>query len=189
MLAKLRDSEVLRYFIHSSHYRGPINYSPPQLEQADAALTRIYTALRDLPRIPSEPGAYSARFSEVMNDDLNTPEAFAVLQGMAREINTARAAHDLARAAAIGAELVELGSVLGVAQRDPTVWFQKRAGNVGESVAGASTNEQIEALIARRLEARRSRNWAESDRIRKELAAQGIALEDKPGGETLWRRG
>ncbi|MGH8309607.1 MAG: cysteine--tRNA ligase, partial [Steroidobacteraceae bacterium] len=109
VLPRLRDPEVLRYFFISSHYRGPINYSLEQLEQADAALGRLYTALRDLPLAKdAAPSHATQRFEAVMDDDLNTPEAVAVLQGLAREINSARAAGDVKRAAVLGAELKQL---------------------------------------------------------------------------------
>src|SRR2546421_6524840 len=118
VLPKLRHPEVLRYFLLSSHYRGPINYSLEQLEQADSALLRIYTALRDLPVVAAQESAHTARFREVMDDDFNTPEAIAVLQNITREINSAKAAGEQARAAVLGAELRSLGAVLGLAQVD-----------------------------------------------------------------------
>src|SRR3989440_12082124 len=90
VLPALRHPEVLRYFLLSSHYRGPINYSLEQLEQADSALLRIYTALRDLPVVAAQESAHTARFREVMDDDFNTPEAIAVLQNITREINSAK---------------------------------------------------------------------------------------------------
>jgi cysteinyl-tRNA synthetase len=199
ILPKLRHPEVLRYFILASHYRGPINYSLEQLEQADSALSRIYTALRELPLTPAVESGHSARFREVMDDDFNTPEAIAVLQTMTREINSAKAAGQGAKAAALGAELRALGSVLGLAQVDPAEWAKRgstaRAVELaGEAASGSTassdrlTDAQIEQWIATRLEARKARNWAESDRIRDALAKAGIVLEDKPGGSTTWRR-
>src|SRR5262249_47410488 len=122
VLPALRHPEVLRYFILSSHYRGPINYSLEQLEQADSALLRIYTALRDLPAIAVAESEHTAQFRAVMDDDFNTPEAIAVLQSMAREINSAKAAGQAARAAALGSELRSLGGVLGLVQVDPEQW-------------------------------------------------------------------
>ncbi|MGB8327340.1 MAG: cysteine--tRNA ligase, partial [Steroidobacteraceae bacterium] len=92
VLPLLRDPEVLRYFFLSSHYRGPINYSLDQLEQADAALGGLYVALRDLPPVsPAPRTAHTARFEAAMDDDFNTPDALAVLQTLARETNAARA--------------------------------------------------------------------------------------------------
>jgi cysteinyl-tRNA synthetase len=184
VLPRLRHAEVLRYFILSSHYRGPINYSLEQLEQADSALLRIYTALRDLPVVAAAESAHSARFREVMDDDFNTPEAIAVLQNITREVNSAKAAGQEAKAAALGAELRSLGGVLGLAQVDPQVWAR-----LGVAKPGATlTDAAIDELIAARIAARKTKNWAESDRIRDELVKAGIVLEDKPGGTTSWRR-
>ncbi|HKT72828.1 MAG TPA: cysteine--tRNA ligase [Steroidobacteraceae bacterium] len=198
VLPTLRHPEVLRYFVISSHYRGPINYSLEQLEQADAALGRIYTALRDLPDDTAALSAHTARFHEAMDDDFNTPEGLAVLQGMTREINSAKAAGELPRATGLAGELRSLASVLGIAQLDAAEWFRlssHRAAFHGSGVGGTATgtggglaDAQIESLIEARLAARGARNWAESDRIRDTLAKQGIVLEDKPGGKTTWRR-
>jgi cysteinyl-tRNA synthetase len=199
VLPKLRHPEVLRYFILSSHYRGPINYSLEQLEQADSALLRIYTALRDLPLVAAAESDYSARFREVMDDDFNTSEAIAVLQNITREINSAKAAGQQAQAAALGAELRSLGAVLGLAQVDPQLWarLSSTTSMAGRSIASqggdaplaaALTDADIDGRIAARLAARTAKNWAESDRIRDELAKAGVILEDKPGGTTSWRR-
>ncbi|MDE2263901.1 MAG: cysteine--tRNA ligase, partial [Gammaproteobacteria bacterium] len=185
-------------FVLSSHYRGPINYSLEQLGQADAALERIMTALRDLPQSAPPTCEYGERFREAMDDDFNTPEAIAVLQAMTREINTAKDAQDGARAAGLAAELRSLAGVLGLAL--PTQWFRLRkpaqtagaatAGATGEGGPGsaAPSDTDIDRLIAARAAARKARNWAESDRIRDELAKAGVILEDKPDGRTEWRR-
>ena len=206
VLPRLRHAEVLRYFVLASHYRGPINYSLDQLEQADAALGRLYTALRDLPLTAAATNDYNERFLESMDDDFNTPEALAVLQGLAREVNSAKASGAHQRAAALGAELRALGSVLGLFAMPAEQWFRLAKpllpqptgegstvgpGSQGPGAAdrpGWIDDEQVEARIAARAAARRAKNWAESDRIRDELAAAGVVLEDKPGGKTTWRR-
>jgi cysteinyl-tRNA synthetase len=194
VLPRLRHPEVLRYFILASHYRGPINYSLEQLEQADSALSRIYTALRDLPAAAAGESAHSVRFCEVMDDDFNTPEAVAVLQNMTREINSAKAAGEVAKAAGLGAQLRSLGSVLGLAQIDPAQWAKlgsaapESGGEGGGSGAAMLSDAALDQLIAARIAARKAKNWAESDRIRDELARAGVILEDKPGGMTTWRR-
>jgi cysteinyl-tRNA synthetase len=180
VLPRLRHPEVLRYFILSSHYRGPINYSLEQLEQADSALARIYTALRDLPVVAPVEGVHTERFREVMDDDFNTPEALAEVQSVVREINSAKAAGEPAKAAALAAELRPLSAVLGIAQLEPAQWAR-----LGVTLS----DTDIEERIAARLAARKAKNWAESDRIRDELAKAGIVLEDKGGGATTWRRG
>jgi cysteinyl-tRNA synthetase len=196
VLPQLRHPEVLRFFVLSSHYRGPINYSLEPLEQADAALGRLYTALRDLPDVPYQPTAHTERFHEVMDDDFNTPEALAVLQGLAGEINIAKSSGQNERAAALGAELKALGRVLGIFTLPAESWFRlsrpeagRSAADGGRASAAASlTDADIEARIAARAAARRAKNFAESDRLRDELLAAGVILEDKPGGATAWRR-
>jgi cysteinyl-tRNA synthetase len=196
VLAKIKHPEVLRFFLLSSHYRGPMNYSPPQLEQSEAALTRLYLSLRDMPALGGEqyaPTGATAGFTAAMDDDLNTPEAIAVLQGLARELNTERVAHgDGARARQIALELRGLGGVLGLLAED-TGKFLRSAANVAMRADGVPAvhepgDAEIEALIEARIEARKSKNWPESDRIRDALVAVGVILEDKPGGVTEWRR-
>ncbi len=186
VLPKLRTPEVLRCFLLSSQYRGPINYSMVQIEQADAALGRLYGALRGVAThgVPASSGPATERFRAAMDDDFNTPEALAVLQGMARDLNTAKAAGRDADAAALAAELRSLGGLLGLLQQDPEAWFQ----GVTSASASGLDDAAIEARIAARLAARKAKDFAESDRLRDELAAQGILLEDKPGGVTTWRR-
>ena len=192
VLPTLRHPEVLRYFILSSHYRGPINYSLDQLDQADAALGRLYTALRELPLVPAVESEYTARFHEVMDDDFNTPEAIAIFQTMSREINIAKAAGKTTQAVALAAELRAIAGVVGLLQVDPEDWARRSKGTVpGQATAAGGaqlTDAAIEALIEARIEARKARDWAQSDRIRDELVQAGIILEDKPGGKTVWRR-
>ena len=187
VLAKIKHPEVLRFFLLSSHYRGPMNYSPDQLEQAEAGLNRLYTALRDVPAVGGElysPTHAAKDFDAAMDDDFNTPEAIAVLQGLARELNTARGAGaDSHQAKLLAGELRALGAVLGILRISPEQWFRAGASAMGLSDA------EIDARIAARLAARKAKNWAESDRVRDELAAAGVILEDKPGGVTTWRRG
>jgi len=182
VLAKIRHPEVLRFFLLSSHYRGPMNYSPEQLEQAEAGLNRLYTALRDLPAVPLLKGSAATHsFNEAMDDDFNTPEAIAVLQGLARELNAARGVASAVTLGETAAELKSLGGVLGILQVPSEQWFRGKS-------AGGLSDTQIDRQIAARLAARKAKNWAESDRIRNELAEAGVILEDKPGGTTSWRR-
>ncbi len=189
VLPQLRP-EVLRAFVISSHYRGPINYSEENLRQADAALSRLYLALRDVRSARPAPSTeWSERFREVMDDDFNTAEALSVLQTQARELNSAKAVGDDARAAELAGELKELASVLGLLQHEPGEWLATASRlTAGEtSAADGPGDEEIERLVAARTAARAEKNWAESDRIRDELAAKGVILEDGPGG-TSWRR-
>jgi cysteinyl-tRNA synthetase len=186
VLAKIKHPEVLRFFLLQSHYRGPMNYSPDQLDQAEAGLNRLYTALRDVPEVGGglyAPTRAAQDFDAAMDDDFNTPEAIAVLQGLARELNTARApGGDVHQAKLLAGELRALGGVLGILRIPAEEWF--RAG----ASAGGLSDADIEAHIAARTAAKKARNYPESDRIRDELAAAGVILEDKPGGVTTWRR-
>jgi cysteinyl-tRNA synthetase len=197
VLAKIKHPEVLRFFLLSSQYRGPMNYSPPQLDQSEAALTRMYLALRDMPVYGGElytPSPATSAFAAAMDDDFNTPEAIAVLQGLAREINTERTAHgESGKARQLASELRSLGVVLGFLGEDPARFLRSAAtatvGTDGAPALPGLSDAEIDALIAERDAARKSKNWPESDRIRDQLVAAGVILEDKPGGVTLWRRG
>jgi cysteinyl-tRNA synthetase len=182
VLKTLRDPEVLRFFLLSSHYRGPINYSAAQLAQADETLLGLYRALKDASSGGTADAADIARFRAAMDDDFNTPEAFAVMQGVARNLNLAKAAGDLGGASKAAATLRALGAIVGVLQQDPDTYLKRSAGNKNLS------DEEIEALLASRRAARALKQFAESDRIRDLLTAAGILLEDKPGGRTEWRR-
>ena len=177
---KKYDAEVVRFFILRAHYRSPLNYSDAHLEDARGALMRLYTALKGLAPAQvdidwTEP--HAAKFREAMDDDFNTPEAVAVLFELANEVNRTRSA--------LAAGLLKaLAGVLGLLERDPVAYLQAApAAGVGLLEAG-----EIEALIAARLAAKRAKNYAEADRIRDELLAAGIVLEDRPGGVTEWRR-
>jgi len=173
--------EVVRYLLVSSHYRSPINYSEDSLKEAKGALERFYTALRGLPEAEATDGeAFVTRFGEAMDDDFNTPEACAVLFEMAREVNRLRET-DLPAAAALAARLKVLAGVLGVLQMEPDAFLQAGAASKVDAA-------EVDALIAARLQARAEKNWAESDRIRDQLAAIGVVLEDGKGG-TTWRLG
>jgi cysteinyl-tRNA synthetase len=163
----------------SSHYRSAINYSEDSLKEAKGALERFYHALKGLPKVPASGGeAFVERFSAAMNDDFGTPEACAVLFDLAREINRLREA-DPQAAAGLAARLRELAGLLGVLQLEADDFL--RAGAADKVDA-----EQVEAMIQARLAARADKDWAESDRIRDQLSALGVILEDSKGA-TTWR--
>ncbi|MDQ5879154.1 MAG: cysteinyl-tRNA synthetase [Pseudomonadota bacterium] len=177
---KKYDAEVVRFFILRAHYRSPLNYSDVHLDDARQALTRLYTALKAVP--PSDPAAlpvwveaHAQRFRSALDDDFNTPEAMAVLFDLAGEVNRARDP-------ALANQLKALAGVLGLLDRDPASFLQ--AGPVG---ADELVPEAIEAMIAARAAAKKGRDFAEADRIRAELTAAGIVLEDSAQG-TTWRR-
>ena len=166
------DAEVLRFFILRAHYRSPLNYSDKHLDDAKTALTRLYTALRGVetnttPVDWTQPQA--ARFKAAMDDDMNTPEAMAVLFELANEVNKDKSSE----AASL---LKQLGAIIGLLQADPDAFLQ--GSNDGEL--------DVDALIIARIEAKKVKNFAEADRIRKALAEAGIVLEDTPQG-TTWR--
>jgi cysteinyl-tRNA synthetase len=182
VLKTLRDPEVLRFFLLSSHYRGPINYSAAQLTQADETLLGLYRALKDAVPQGVVDAAEVQRFRAAMDDDFNTPEALAVMQGVARNLNLAKAAGNVPAAAEGAATLRALGALLGVLQQDPDNYLKRSAGRKSLS------DGEVAALLVSRREARAVKDFAESDRIRDVLTAAGILLEDKPGGRTEWRR-
>ena len=198
---KKYDAEVVRFFILRAHYRSPLNYSDAHLDDAKGALTRLYTALKSVGSVGrdssrhqavglksdlrdaaallmgsaidwSEP--YAQRFKTAMDDDLNTPEAVAVLFDLANEVNRTQSSQT-------AAQLKALAGVLGLLQREPQAFLQ------GGSSEGGLDDAAISAQIEARIAAKKAKNFAEADRIRKELLEAGIVLEDTPQG-TIWRR-
>ncbi len=177
---KVYDAETVRYFLMSGHYRSQLNYSDENLNQARAALERLYTALRGVEVVPAAGGEeYEARFRQAMDDDFNTPEAYSVLFELAREVNRLKG-EGSAQAAALAGRLRQLAGVLGLLTQDPEAFFQGSAG-ADDEVA------EIEALIKARNDARAAKDWPAADAARNRLNELGIVLEDGPQG-TSWRR-
>jgi cysteinyl-tRNA synthetase len=166
------DGESLRFFMLRTHYRSPFNFSDANLEDARQGLRRLYTALDAVP--PAEGATLdwnhpaAAEFRAAMNDDFNTPKALAVLFELAGEVNRSRSAETAAL-------LKQLAGTLGVLQQAPRAYLQGGQG---------ADDTLIEQLIAQRAEAKKARNFAEADRIRQQLADQGIVLKDSPQGTT-----
>ena len=180
-ILKKYDPEVVRFFILRAHYRSPLNYSDAHLDDAKNALTRLYNALKDV-QVDDAPidwtEAYAVRFTEAMNDDFNTPLAIAALFDLANEVNKTKSS-ELAR------QLRTLAGIIGLLQRNAKQFLQA---DLSSANHGADFETEVIAQIDARAAAKKSRNFAEADRIRAELLAKGIILEDKPGGLTEWRR-
>jgi cysteinyl-tRNA synthetase len=189
-------AEVIRYFVVRAHYRSPLNYSDAHLDDAKQGLTRLYTALKGADAVAGTidwNNAYAARFKAAMDDDFNTPEAVAVLFELANALNKSQSPAEASL-------LKSLAGVLGLLQSDPVRFLQGRAIEVSMTdnlhvrdssdaeVIFSGMNKSVEQMIRERSAARKARNFAESDRIRKELLDAGIVLEDKPDGTTEWRR-
>ncbi|WP_036565610.1 cysteine--tRNA ligase [Oceanospirillum beijerinckii] len=174
--------EVIRYFLLSSHYRSPINYSEDGLKSARQSLERFYTALQgvDAVEVPAE-GEWVERFKAAMDDDFNTAEAFAVLFDLAKQLNIAKKEGDTEQAGQLAGYLKLFGDVLGLFNQDADSFLK------GEPAADGLSEGDIEAQIEARNQARKNKDFAESDRIRDELAAQGIILKDSREG-TSWVR-
>ncbi|WP_026470504.1 cysteine--tRNA ligase [Alkanindiges illinoisensis] len=199
--------EVIRYFIVSSHYRSPINFSDSALKDARQSLSRFYLALKEVDnniiaqqvmaqvnseQIQAHP--WTERFNEAMSDDFNTPEALAVLFELVREINRALKheqfrneailAEQHREAGVLGAVLKYLGDILGLLQQQPDVFLKSSA---DEASSNGFSEDDVLAAIEARKQAKANKDFAAADRIRQELLAQGIILEDSKAG-TTWRR-
>ena len=189
---KKYDAEVVRFFILRAHYRSPLNYSDAHLDDARRSLDSLYFALRDVPPaadarpvdladeadhagLPGELAALASRFRDALNDDFDSSGAMAVLFELASETNRRRDGQ-------YAATLRQLANVIGLLTRDPQVYLRGAAGEDGLSDAA------IDQLVADRTAAKKAKNFAESDRIRDQLKAAGIVLEDSAQG-TSWRRG
>ena len=171
--------EAIRLALLNAHYRQPLDWTDDGLAQAKARLDRLYRALGSLEGVDPAPDAGpNAAFLVALNDDLNTPKALASLFDLARQANTAT---DDAEKSRIKGELVASAGLMGLLQQDPESWFAgETSGDDGPDA------ERIERLIEARQNAKAAKDYAEADRIRDELAAANIVLEDGPAG-TTWR--
>ncbi|MBL8524609.1 MAG: cysteine--tRNA ligase, partial [Betaproteobacteria bacterium] len=172
-LNPVRGGEEVRFFLLRGHYRSEINYTYETLMDAASTLMGFYRVLKDVPPDDvvldwSQP--HAVRFKAAMEDDFDTPAAFAVLHELKDEARSNNSAQ-------LTGVLKALGGTIGLLQGDPP-----------EFVAGASSDEAIDQLIADRNAAKKAKDFARADAIRKQLDEMGIVLEDKPGGLTEWRR-
>ena len=173
-------AEVVRFFLVSSHYRSAINYSRDNLQQSYSALERLYNALKglDYQAVSAKEGTdYESRFNAAMDDDFNSPEAISVLYELARDINRLKQTQD-DDALSLAALLVKLGTILGVLQQHPQEFLREGSQDVDA--------EYIDGLIEQRNTARAEKNWAVADKIRDELTALNVIVEDKDG-KSSWR--
>ncbi|MCK9635675.1 cysteine--tRNA ligase [Methylobacter sp. Wu8] len=199
--------EIIRFFILSSHYRSPLNYSDDQLNDAKVALDRFYIALdKALPddEIPENfivLDNYKVRFEQAMDDDFNTPVARSVLFDLAKELNKAKKAGDKEKVETLAANLKYLGGLLGILQHKPGNWLKRNITLIMDNLLSTShvdspelivgngiSEEQLEQQIQARLDAKKAKDWALADKIRNDLKEQGVILEDSPDGTTSWRR-
>jgi cysteinyl-tRNA synthetase len=177
--------EVVRFFLINSHYRTPINYSEDNLVEARAGLERFYGALRGyadvapLQLVNMQESNYYKAFVAAMNDDFNTRVALAGMYDLVRDLNNAK--NDSVLAKSLAGQLKAMGLILGVLQENPEAFLQAGASD-------AITAEEIEHLIAERVQAKADKNFARADEIRKSLLTQGVVLEDSKTSGTLWRR-
>ncbi|MFT5258633.1 MAG: cysteinyl-tRNA synthetase [Saprospiraceae bacterium] len=191
-----RMGEVIRFMVLASHYRSPLNYSDDTLANARAGLERLYKVKHRAAGIAKQDACTSrdfrARFYEAMDDDFNTPEAVSVLFDLAREINKGLddKSEEGAQNALMGALISEfdhLCSVLGIVTLDAEAFLGLGGGNESGAVAGDLTAAEITDLLTARQQAKQDNDWASADRIRDQLSALNIEIEDKPNATSTWR--
>jgi cysteinyl-tRNA synthetase len=176
-LVQTYPGEVIRWALLSGHYRSPLDWTPDLLDQSRKALDRLYGVLQRAEDI--EPAiTVAAGALDALADDLNTPEAIAQLFSLSGKLEKAVAANDMNEAMGVKADFLRLAEVMGVLQQNPSLWFR---GGANDDFAA-----EVEGLIAERLAARQSKNWAEADRIRDRLTELNVVVMDNPTGAT-WR--
>ena len=180
-LLAMAPGEAIRLALLGTHYRQPMDWNDDVLRQARQALDRFYQALRQVADVAAEDReTVPEGVRAALDDDLNTPQAIAQLHELAGALNRAR---DRAEKARCKGALLAAGDLMGLLQQDPEAWFRWTPAG-----AAAPSDERIAEMVAERIAARKARDWAAADRIRDALAAEGVLLEDGPGG-TTWRRG
>jgi cysteinyl-tRNA synthetase len=175
-LDPVQGGETVRFFLLRGHYRSEINYSWDTLEDARQTLLGFYIALKDAPPVAATldwSNEYAKRFRDAMEDDFDLPAALAVLHELRREINRNKSGE-------LSGLMKALAGTIGLLQDDPEAFVQ--------GAASSDTAMDVDALVAERNAAKKAKDFARADAIRKELDAAGIVLEDKPGGVTEWRR-
>ena len=170
--------EVIRCALLSAQYRSEMDFSLELLAETKVRLDAFYNALREVQEVPTiDVDIKEHPFYQALLDDLNTPIALGELRAIARDLNKAEAA-DKPRLKSL---LIKAGDLIGLLQQDPEAWFMQAS-------SGQVTGEQVEALIAERIQAKSDKNFGRADEIRDELLAQGVILEDKGKTNTQWRR-
>lgn len=173
--------EAFRLYTLSTHYHQPLNWMDDGLRQAKQTMDRFYTALRGTPEVDLTDGAPSAEVVEALEDDLNTPKALAVLHALVTELNKAETPE---QKAALKKTLLASAHLMGLLYQDAEEWFR---GQPAAGTEGGLSESEIEALIQKRADARKAKDFATADAVRKELAEKGIVIEDTPAG-TQWKR-
>jgi cysteinyl-tRNA synthetase len=188
-ILKKFDGEILRFLLVSKHYRGPLDFSDEALAEAEKALERIYRARAAARELMAGQGPDTAqsselleKFQEAMDEDLNTAKALGVVFDLVRVLNKAVQEGRPQEAAALDQALGSMGARLGLWLKDPADFFK----TLSPGREDRPTPEEIEKLVAARAAARAAKNWAEADRLRDELLARGVLLEDK-AGTTAWK--
>ncbi len=173
--------EAFRLYTLGTHYHQPLNWLPEGLKQAKQTMDRFYTALRSSPAVDVTDVAPNADVVNALKDDLNTPKAIAVLHGLATALNKAQTQDEQIK---IRKELISSAHLLGLLYQDPEEWFRFKAKGTDQEI----DESEIEALIEKRAQARKAKDFATADAVRKELADRGVIIEDTPSG-TQWKRG
>lgn len=173
--------EAFRLYTLGTHYHQPLNWLPEGLKQAKQTMDRFYTALRSSPAVDVTGVAPNADVVDALKDDLNTPKAVAVLHGLATALNKAQTQDEQIK---IKKELIASAHLLGLLYQDPEEWFRFKAKGTHQEI----DESEIEALIEKRAQARKAKDFATADAVRKELADRGVIIEDTPSG-TQWKRG